>query len=78
MSETIRAGRTGTSFELPASVAARLSKPVTKAGRMQRAVLAVYLEHRDDGALPTGGRFLWYELESVVSSTRRRPAAILV
>ncbi len=43
-------------------------------GMLQRALLALYLEHRDDDALPTGGRFLWYELEQrgIVDKTKSR------
>jgi hypothetical protein len=40
-----------------------LSRPDTKAGRLQRACLALYREHLRDGALPTSARFLFYELE---------------
>lgn len=40
-----------------------LSEPDTKAGRLQRACLALLREHERDGALPTNGRFLFYELE---------------
>jgi len=39
-----------------------LSKPGTKAGRVQRACLALLREHEADGALPTSIRFLFYEL----------------
>jgi hypothetical protein len=74
--EIIQAGRTGTGtpFRLRARDAAKLSKPDTDAGKLQRAMLALYREHRDDGALPTGGRFLWYELEQrgVVDKTKAR------
>jgi hypothetical protein len=72
--ETIRAGRTGTSYRLSSVDAALLSKPGTKAGELQRAQLALYWEHEADGAVPTGGRFLWYELEQreVVDKTKAR------
>jgi hypothetical protein len=40
----------------------RLSKETTKAGRLQRACLALLHEHEADGALPTSIRFLFYEL----------------
>jgi hypothetical protein len=40
-----------------------LSRPKTKAGRIQRATLALMAEHERDGALPTSNRFLFYELE---------------
>ncbi len=39
-----------------------LSKETTKKGRLQRACLALICEHEADGALPTSGRFLFYEL----------------
>ena len=41
-----------------------LSAPGTKAGRLQRACLELLAEHEADGAIPTGIRFLFYELES--------------
>ena len=40
-----------------------LSSPDTKAGKLQRACLDLLREHERDGALPTNGRFLFYELE---------------
>lgn len=40
-----------------------LSKPHTKSGRLQRACLELWEEHKADGALPTSLRFLFYELE---------------
>ena len=40
-----------------------LSAPGTKSGRLQRACLALLRQHETDGALPTNGRFLFYELE---------------
>lgn len=51
-----------------------LSPPTTKAGRLQRACLDLLAEHERDGALPTSGRFLWYELEQrgIVDKTRAR------
>jgi hypothetical protein len=42
----------------------RLSKPRTKAGRLQRACLELLHEHERDEALPTSNRFLFYELVS--------------
>jgi hypothetical protein len=42
----------------------KLSKPGSKAGRLQRACLKLLAEHRRDGAIPTSGRFLFYELVS--------------
>lgn len=40
-----------------------LSPEGTTAGRLQRACLALIKEHERDGAIPTNGRFLFYELE---------------
>ena len=40
-----------------------LSQPQTKAGRLQRACLALIREHKAEGTIPTNGRFLFYELE---------------
>jgi hypothetical protein len=40
----------------------KLSRPDSKAGRLQRHCLSLLAEHRRDGALPTSGRFLFYEL----------------
>jgi hypothetical protein len=52
-----------------------LSKPNTKAGRLQRACLKVLSEHYLDDALPTSLRFLFYELEGrgVVPKDYRKP-----
>jgi hypothetical protein len=55
-----------------------LSKPATKAGRLQRACLELIQEHRRDGAIPTSIRFLFYELEgrSIIPKTypgKRQP-----
>jgi hypothetical protein len=47
----------------PSSKANNLSAPDTKAGRLQRACLDLLREHKRDGALPTNGKFLFYELE---------------
>ena len=53
---------------------ALLSKPQTKAGRLQRAVLELLHEHRDRGELPTSNRFLFYELvqAGVLDKTKTR------
>jgi hypothetical protein len=40
-----------------------LSRPETKAGRLQRSCLQLIAEHERAGTLPTNGRFLFYELE---------------
>jgi hypothetical protein len=37
--------------------------PNTKIGRLRRASLDKLHEHERDGAIPTNGRFVWYELE---------------
>jgi hypothetical protein len=42
---------------------AELSRPNTLAGRMQRHVLQVLLDHKDNDEIPTNGRFVFYELE---------------
>ena len=41
----------------------RLSAPHTKAGRIQRACLELLREHKRNDAVPTNGRFVYYELE---------------
>jgi hypothetical protein len=41
-----------------------LSKPDSKAGRLQRACLRLIAEHQRDGAIPTSIRFMFYELVS--------------
>jgi hypothetical protein len=41
----------------------RLSKPHTYAGRLQRLVLQVLLDHEAADEIPTNGRFIFYELE---------------
>jgi len=79
----------GPVYEIREAIAARLSRPDTDAGRLQRAALACLLMHRDEGELPTSGRFLFYELEQagIVSKTKinrstgkkvQRPEAPLV
>jgi hypothetical protein len=45
------------------AVAARLSKPGSHAGIMQRRVLRLVLEHAAADLIPTNGRFVFYELE---------------
>src|SRR5215218_5087214 len=54
---------------------ARLSKPGTKAGRLQRACRALLREHEADGAIPTSIRFLFYELldRGVIPKVYRYP-----
>jgi hypothetical protein len=39
-----------------------LSRPDSAAGKLQRVLLKLLREHERDGALPTNGRFLFYEL----------------
>ena len=50
----------------------QLSRADTKAGRLQRCLLEAIGEHERERALPTSGRFLFYELEQrgVVSKER--------
>jgi hypothetical protein len=43
---------------------ALLSKPESKAGRLQRVCLDLLHEHESDGAIPTSARFLFYELSA--------------
>lgn len=50
-----------------------LSKPATKCGRVQRNVLDLLRKHRDDDALPTSGRFVFYELEQIGLATKPSP-----
>lgn len=55
-----------------------LSAPTTKRGRMQRACLERLEHHRDNDALPTSARFIFYELvqAGIVSKQKtgaRRP-----
>src|SRR5829696_746297 len=52
----------------------KLSRPDSKAGRLQRECLALYHQHLSDRAIPTSGRFMFYELvdRGVVSKTYRR------
>jgi hypothetical protein len=57
---------------------AGLSGEHTKAGRLQRAVLELILEHEQADQIPTSTRFLFYELEqrgivSKVKTGARRP-----
>jgi len=40
-----------------------LSAPASKSGKLQRACLALLKQHERDRAIPTNGRFLFYELE---------------
>ncbi len=49
---------------MPEEIEKKLSKPDSKAGRLQRHCLNLLAEHRRDGAIPTSGRFLFYELVS--------------
>ena len=52
-----------------------LSGPDTKKGKLQRACLAVLKEHEADGALPTSGRFIFYELlgRGIIPKTYIKP-----
>ena len=42
-----------------------LSRPKSKAGRVQRVCLEALLAHEARGELPTNGRFIFYELEGL-------------
>jgi hypothetical protein len=50
-----------------------LFEPGSKAGQLQRAVLAALRAHHRDDARPTNARFLFYELEhdGVVRKSKR-------
>jgi hypothetical protein len=61
--ELIQAGVRGRIYKASPDEVARLSHFRTKTGKLQRACLALLTEHDEDGALPTSGRFLFYELE---------------
>jgi len=52
---------------------ALLSSADSKKGRIQRIVLALLFEKRENGEIPTNGRFLFYELEQrgLVRKSRR-------
>jgi hypothetical protein len=53
----------------------KLSAPETKAGRLQRACLALLREHEGAGTIPTNGRFVFYELtqRGVIPKAYYRP-----
>lgn len=63
MTEVIQAGRIGTRWQLKADTTELLSRSGSRAGELQRACLAILLEHQRDGGLPTSNRFVFYELE---------------
>jgi hypothetical protein len=42
-----------------------LSAPESKRGRLQQACLDLLQQHERDGAIPTNGRFVFYELEQL-------------
>jgi hypothetical protein len=42
-----------------------LSAPESKRGRLQQACLDLLRQHESDGAIPTNGRFVFYELEQL-------------
>ena len=42
-----------------------LSAPESKRGRLQQACLDLLQQHESDGAIPTNGRFVFYELEQL-------------
>jgi hypothetical protein len=64
----------GTKIIFDEATEARLSAPDSKKGKLQRAVLTVVREHEASGALPTSGRFIWYELvqRGVVDKSKAR------
>lgn len=57
--------RGGSRYGLTDAHSGLLSRPASKAGRLQRACLSILLDHRDGGGLPTSVRFVFYELEGV-------------
>jgi hypothetical protein len=61
--ELIQAGSTGRIYQASPDEVDRLSHFRTKTGKLQRACFALLTEHHEDGAIPTSGRFLFYELE---------------
>jgi hypothetical protein len=72
--ELIRVGPGARGWCIRAEWAAALSAPGSWQGTLQRAVLALFLGHDDEGTIPTNGNFLWYELEGlgVVDKMKRR------
>jgi hypothetical protein len=55
---------------------ARLSRPDSHWGRMQRVVLQVLLEHEETGQIPTNGRFVFYELEQMGKVRKSGPGEL--
>lgn len=53
---------------------AGLSAPNTKSGMLQRACLERLRQHEADGALPTSGRFIFYELVQAGIIAKKRAA----
>src|ERR1035441_9261959 len=53
-----------------------LSSPTSKAGRLQRAALAVIEAHRAEDALPTSIRFVFYELLTPAALPKKAPAGM--
>ncbi len=52
-----------------------LSPPDSNKGRLQRACLKVLQQHERDGALPTNGRFIFYELEGLGTVSKVKTGA---
>lgn len=51
----------------------RLSKPSLKAGKVERVVLRLLLDHERNMGLPTSGRFVFYEMEQRGEATKPDP-----
>jgi hypothetical protein len=54
-----------------------LSAPESKRGRLQQACLDLLRQHERDGAIPTNGRFVFYELEQLGKIPRSVTPSIL-
>jgi len=52
-----------------------LSHPDSKKGRLQRACLEMLQAHEREGALPTNGRFIFYELEGLGTVSKEKTGA---
>jgi hypothetical protein len=61
--ELIQAGSAGRIYQATPAEVDQFSDFRTKTGKLQRACLALLTEHSEDDAIPTSGRFLFYELE---------------
>jgi hypothetical protein len=54
----------------PRAPVSALSAPESASGRLQRDCLALLKQHERDGAIPTNGRFVFYELEQLGKITK--------